>query len=176
MDSTKQWYVLYAPTGKERELAGRVEQLGGIETLVPVESRLIRRRGVWRQQDYTLFAGYVFVQMAYSWGIYYRINQIDSHIRILGGGHDPTVVPLQEMARVTDLSQLVTEPSVVRFGDDGGGYEVISGALKELCNNIINIKRRQKRAVVRIPFIWGSKDITLSFVEPHDQTLCKAGS
>lgn len=175
MDSIKRWYVLYVQSGKERELADRIERLGGIETLVPTESRLIRQRGVWRQQDYTLFAGYIFVRLVYNWMTYYRITGIDGHIRILGGGHDPTPVPLEEMARVTDLSQLVTEPSVVQFDDDGT-YEVISGALLELRNNIIKIKRRQKRAVVRIPFRWGHKDITLSFVEPHDQTLHNAGS
>lgn len=171
----KQWYVLYVQTGCERELAEQIERLGGIETLVPVESRVIRQRGVWRKQDYTLFAGYIFVRMSYSWAIYYRINQINGHIRILGGGHAPTPVPLEEMARVTDLTKLITEPSVVQFCDDDG-YEVISGALKELRNNIVKIKRRQKRAVVRIPFSWGHKDITLSFIEPHDQTLYKTGS
>lgn len=176
MDNIKQWYVLYVQSGKERELADRIERLGGIETLVPTESRLIRQRGVWRQQDYTLFAGYIFIRLAYNWMTYYRIISIDGHIRILGGGHDPTPVPLEEMARVTDLSQLATEPSVVKFGDSGGTYEIISGALSQLRNNIIKIKRRQKRAVVRIPFRWGSKDITLSFVEPHDQTLHNAGS
>lgn len=175
MDNIKRWYVLYVQSGKERELADRIEQLGGIETLVPTESRLIRQRGIWRQRDYTLFAGYIFVRLVYNWMAYYRITCIDGHIRILGGGHDPTPVPLEEMARVTDLSQLATEPSVVQFDDDGT-YEIISGTLLELRNNIIKIKRRQKRAVVRIPFRWGSKDITLSFVEPHDQTLHNAGS
>lgn len=174
MDSAKRWYVLCVQTGREREIAKRIERLGGIKTLVPTESRLIRQRGVWHQQDYTLFAGYIFVQMAYNWMTYYQITNIDGHIRILGGGHDPTPVPLEEMARVTDLSQLAAEPSVLKFDDDGT-YEIISGALLELRNNIVKIKRRQKRAVVRIPFRWGSKDITLSFVEPHDQTLQNAG-
>lgn len=175
MDSIKRWYVLQVQAGKERELAERIKKIGGIDTLVPIESRLIRQRGVWRQQDYTLFAGYIFILLAYDWTTYYRITSIDGHIRILGGGHDPTAVPLEEMARVEDLSLLATEPSVVRF-DDSGGYEIISGALLELRSHIIKIKRRQKRAVVRIPFKWGNKDITLSFVEPHDQTLHNAGS
>lgn len=174
MDSIKRWYVLQVQTGKERELAGRIGKIGGIDTLVPIESRLIRQRGVWRQQDYTLFAGYIFILLAYDWTTYYRITSIDGHIRILGGGHDPTAVPLEEMARVGDLSLLAKEPSVVRF-DDAGGFEIISGALLELRSHIIKIKRRQKRAVVRIPFRWGYKDITLSFVDPHDQTLQNAG-
>lgn len=176
-DHCKQWYVLQVPCGQERSLAQRIVQLGDVQTLVPIEPRTIRRRGEWTTKEYVLFAGYIFVRLAYNWARYYQIAALDRHIRILGGGQNPTAVTLAEMARVTDLSQLITEISVVQFGPDGS-YEVLSGALKELCNHIVRMHRRQKRADVQIPFRWGYKQITLSFCEAPQgtaqQTLCNS--
>lgn len=157
------WYVLQVQTGKETDILKRLESRG-IKAVVPVENRLIRKGGKWIQQEYVVFAGYVFIYLCYDWCKYYAMSGIPGIIRILGGGTSPTALSKNETKFILYLSELLCEPSVIKFTDNSN-YEVISGFLVDYRDDIVKIKRRNKKATVEVTVAGEKTEITVSFVE-----------
>lgn len=157
------WYVLQVTTGKELEILKQLLRRG-VSAVVPVEKRNIRKGGQWSLQDYTVFPGYVFIRIRYNWSKYYVMSGISGIIKILGGGKEPTALSKEEAARIVMMSDMLREPSVLSF-DENGDFTVVSGALTELEQYITKVKRRYKRAELEIPLAGEKQKITLSFVE-----------
>lgn len=162
------WYVLHVKTGQEQEIAARLKSRG-FKSVVPTENRVIRKGGKWIQQIYTVFAGYVFVFLDYTWSKYYAMSGIPGIIKILGGGKSPTPLDKSETAFVLKLTDLLAEPSVIKFSDNDN-YEIISGFLADYKDNIIKIQRRYKKATVLIKVAGEEKEIAVSFIEDTEQT------
>lgn len=168
MINNHKWYVLHVRTGSELDIA---EQLckRGFSAVVPTENRVIRKSGKWTQQMYIVFAGYVFVYMDYSWSKYYAMSGIYGIIKILGGGQNPTPLSKNETEFILKLSELLAQPSVLKFKDDNS-YEVISGFLADYIDNITKVERRYKKATVKVTVAGEEKEIKVSFVENTEQT------
>lgn len=156
------WYVLQVMSGKELEVLNELKRRN-VKALVPVENRVIRQRGKWTQKEYILFAGYVFVEISYSWGQYYTLSGINGIIKILGGGNAPTALTTDEVSRIKLLNKLLATPSVVRF--NGENIEPLNGVLREFKDCITSVKRRFKRATLAISIADERKEITVSFIE-----------
>ena len=155
------WYVLQVKTGTETAVAAELQKRG-YWAVVPVENRIIRRRGSWIQEPYIVFTGYVFVYLNYTWAGYYAMSGIKGVVRILGGGKDPSPLSSEESNFILRLTELLIAPSVIRFSDDGK-YKIISGFLAEIQDQIIKIDKHAKRASVKIPLAGMEKVIKVSF-------------
>lgn len=167
MNSHK-WYVLHVKTGQELEIAERLNSRG-FSAVVPTENRIIRKGGKWIQQVYIVFTGYVFVYMNYSWSKYYAMSGIYGIIKILGGGQNPTPLSKSEAEFILTLSEMLAEPSVLKFSDDKT-YEIVSGFLLEYADKITKVERRYKKATVKITVAGEEKEIKVSFIEDTEQT------
>lgn len=161
------WYVLHVRTGSELAIAEQLRSRG-FSAVVPTENRLIRKGGKWTQQVYIVFDGYVFLYMNYEWSKYYVIKGLHGIIGLLGGGKSPTPLSKSETEFILKLSELLAEPSVLRFKDNS--YEVVSGFLTDYKDNIIKIERRYKKATVKVTVAGEEKKIKVSFVEDTEQT------
>lgn len=157
------WYVLQVTTGREIEILKQLCRRG-VSAVVPVEKRNIRKGGVWSLQDYTVFPGYVFIRIRYNWSKYYIMSGIPGIIKILGGGREPTALSKEESARIITMSEMLKEPSVLSF-DENGEFTVVSGILTEMESYIIKVKRRYKRVELEVPLAGDKQKITLSFIE-----------
>lgn len=162
------WYVLHVRTGQELEIAERLKSRG-FSAAVPTENRVIRKGGKWIQQVYIVFTGYVFVYMNYSWSKYYAMSGIYGIIKILGGGQNPTPLSKAEAEFILKLSEMLVEPSVLKFSDDNS-YEIVSGFLSEYADKITKVERRYKKATVKISVAGEDKEIKVSFTEDIGQT------
>lgn len=156
-----QWYVLQVKTGTELIVAEALQKRG-YWSVVPVEERMIRRNGKWIQEPYIVFTGYVFVYLNYTWAGYYAMSGIKGVIRILGGGKDPTPLSVEESKFILQLTELLIAPSVIRY-TDSGKYEIVSGFLAEIPEQIIKIDKHAKRASVKITLAGTEKVIKVSF-------------
>lgn len=168
MINNHKWYVLHVRTGSELDIAEQLRKRG-FSAVVPIENRVIRKGGKWTQKMYIVFAGYVFIYMDYSWSKYYAMSGIYGIIKILGGGQNPTPLSKSETEFILKLSELLAEPSVLKFKDDNS-YEVISGFLADYTNNITKVERRYKKATVKVTVVGEEKEIKVSFVEDTEQT------
>ena len=168
MINNHKWYVLHVRTGSELDIAEQLRKRG-FSAVVPTENRVIRKGGKWSQKIYIVFAGYVFVYMDYNWSKYYAMSGIYGIIKILGGGQNPTPLSKNETEFILKLSELLAEPSVLKFRDDNS-YEVISGFLADYTDNITKVERRYKKATVKVTVAGEEKEIKVSFIEDTEQT------
>lgn len=159
------WYVLQVSAGREKDVQKELEKRG-YKALAPMETRLIRNKQKWSQKEYILFNGYVFVRMNYLWAKYYAIAGIRGVIKILGGGQNPTELARDEINTIIGLDKYLKEPSIIKF--DESGYEIISGVLLDLKDNIKEVKRRNKYATVSMKIAGEEQIIELSFDEPKN--------
>lgn len=162
MSAENKWYVLHVRTGCELDIAEQLKKRG-FSAVVPLENRIIRKGGKWIEQTYIVFDGYVFVYMCYAWSKYYVMSKISGIIKLLGGGKSPTPLSDSETEFILQLTDLLAEPSVLKFTDDN--YEVVSGFLSDYKDKIIKVQRRYKKAIVKITVAGEEKEITVSFVE-----------
>lgn len=168
MINNHKWYVLHVRTGSELDIAEQLHKRG-FSAVVPTENRVIRKGGKWTQQMYIVFAGYVFIYMDYNWSKYYAMSGIYGIIKILGGGQNPTPLSKSETEFIFKLSELLAEPSVLKFKDDNS-YEVISGFLADYTDKITKVERRYKKATVKVTVAGEEKEIKVSFIEDTEQT------
>lgn len=168
MINNHKWYVLHVRTGSELDIAEQLRRRG-FSAVVPTENRVIRKGGKWTQHMYIVFAGYVFIYMDYSWSKYYAMSGIYGIIKILGGGQNPTPLSKSETEFILKLSELLAQPSVLKFSDNNS-YEVISGFLSDYIDNITKVERRYKKATVKVTVAGEEKEIKVSFVEDTEQT------
>ena len=161
MMENNKWYVLQVQTGSELDVQKELLRRG-VEAVVPIENRQIHRTKKWISKQYIVFAGYVFIRVMYSWSQYYILSGINGVIRLLGGGHKPEPLSQAETEWILSLTDMLKEPSVLKFTEDG--YELISGVLLDLKDNIIKLERHHRRAVVRLHIAGQEQIIKLSYV------------
>lgn len=158
-------------TGAEIEIQKELLRRG-VTAVVPIENRVIRSGGKWCEKQYIVFMGYIFVKMSYTWSQYYILSGINGVIRLLGGGYKPEPLSRPEAEWIQQLNELLKEPSVVDL-QENGSYEVISGVLLDLKDNIVKLERHHRRAVIKLKVAGKDTIIKLSFVTPK-QTLHKS--
>lgn len=159
-NSRSRWYVLQVLTGTEAEVQKELIRRG-VAAVVPVENRMIRQGGKWKEREYIVFPGYVFINVRYSWSQYYIMAGIRQIVRILGGGEKPEPLSEDEVKLLIRQTELFREPSVLRVS--GSGYEIESGALKELSDQIKKVDLHSRRAVVKLMIAGTETEIKLSF-------------
>lgn len=142
------WYVIQVSTGTEPETKNILEK-DGIPALSPMENRLIRSGGRWRQKIYTLFPGYVFIQMDYKPEMYRRLLDTKNVIRILSCSGSPSFLTDQEALWIEYLGGRLLEPSILE-SDGSGGFRVLAGPLEALEDKIIKIDWHRRRALVSL--------------------------
>lgn len=160
------WYVLQVNTGQERSVQGELQRQG-ILALVPREARQIRRGGSWTSKEYTLFPGYVFLNLEYTAENYYRVKGIPSVIRFLGpSGLAPSRLTYLEAEWIKVLSAggAPLEPTRVREQADGS-WKIVSGVLANFASRNIRYDKRSRRASVELTVCGEPKTIRLSVVE-----------
>lgn len=162
------WYVLHVQTGKESEIRKQLSRKG-YTAYVPVEMRAIRSGGNWQDKPYTLFPGYLFIDLELDDEVYYRVKSTPGVIRFLG--HE-SPAPLREGEEQYILSICnrgrPIKPSRVRILPDGSA-EVIGGILSEMRGQIVKINKHSRRAIVEMSVCGCPKQIKLSVDIVEDQ-------
>ena len=155
-------YAVQVLTGQEAEVCRRLADCR-IATLLPQERRLIRRGGAWREEPYTLFRGYVFVDTEAPLPIYYTVRGQDGVMRWLGASPGtPEALSLAEAVNIRWLAGQDLRPSTAREVMPGVlGF--VDGPLAQLSDRIVRVDRHDRRAVVALPIGGEAKEFTLTF-------------
>ena len=158
------WYVLQVNGGQERSVQTQLQRLD-LVALVPKENRLIRSGGSWKHKEYTLFPGYVFVNLEYNAENYYRVKSIPGVIRFLGAsGLSPSRLTHLEAEWIKTLSGIdgqPLDPTRVRELPDGS-IQIAGGVLSNFVTRIIHYDKRARRVKVEITLCGEPKTIQLS--------------
>lgn len=158
------WYVLQVSTGQEATVRGELQKMN-ILALVPMENRLIRKGGGWTHKEYTLFPGYVFVNLEYTAENYYRVKEIPAVIRFLGAsGLAPSQLTYLEAEWVKTLAGIngqPLQPTKVRELPDGS-LKIVEGVLSNFAPRTIQYDKRSRRAKVEITLCGEPRTVQLS--------------
>ena len=158
------WYVLQVSTGQETAVRGELQKMN-ILALVPMENRLIRKGGGWTHKEYTLFPGYVFVNLEYTAENYYRVKEIPAVIRFLGAsGLAPSQLTYLEAEWVKTLAGIngqPLQPTKVRELPDGS-LKIVEGVLSHFAPRTIQYDKRSRRAKVEITLCGEPRTVQLS--------------
>jgi transcriptional antiterminator NusG len=158
------WYVLQVSTGQEATVRGELQKMD-ILALVPMENRLIRKGGGWTHKEYTLFPGYVFVNLEYTAENYYRVKEIPAVIRFLGAsGLAPSQLTYLEAEWIKALAGIdgqPLQPTRVRELPDGS-LKIVEGVLSNFATRTIQYDKRSRRAKVEITLCGEPRTIQLS--------------
>ncbi len=158
------WYVLQVSTGQEATVRGELQKMN-ILALVPMENRLIRKGGGWTHKEYTLFPGYVFVNLEYTAENYYRVKEIPAVIRFLGAsGLAPSQLTYLEAEWIKALAGIdgqPLQPTRVRELPDGS-LKIVEGVLSNFATRTIQYDKRSRRAKVEITLCGEPRTIQLS--------------
>lgn len=155
------WYVLHVLTGQEPEISHRLQQRG-LTTMVPIEGRMIRTHGKWKQVDYTLLPGYVFVETEMDDAAYYLLNGTAGVIRILGTGKRPLPLSQQEVEWLHCLDSCLREPVTIEYLDHHT-YRIASGFLKYRTACIQQIDRHRRRILIQLDLFGMTRQLELSY-------------
>ena len=158
------WYVLQVSTGQEATVRGELQKMD-ILALVPMENRLIRKGGGRTHKEYTLFPGYVFVNLEYTAENYYRVKEIPAVIRFLGAsGLAPSQLTYLEAEWIKALAGIdgqPLQPTRVRELPDGS-LKIVEGVLSNFATRTIQYDKRSRRAKVEITLCGEPRTIQLS--------------
>lgn len=157
------WYVIQVMTGKEDSIARKLKEQG-IKALVPKENRMIRSGGSWIQKEYILFSSYVFLDMAYNAGNYYKIKNLPGVIRFLGDSRNPSRLSYLEaewICLLTGEDNTPIEPTLVKIGDDGS-LKAVDGVLERFENRVSKMDKRNRKATFEITICNEKKKVQLS--------------
>lgn len=188
----KKWYVLHVGNRKEKEVEKALLKKG-IEAVVPMENRIIRKGGKWIQKPYVLFEGYVFVHIRYNWALYYQMANTRYVLRMLGSYDDaedsisdefadkpkkkkdlifePIPLTKQEEKLFIRHQNLFLEPPVIKLYDDGS-YEIISRVFRYL--KVIKIDRHARKITFLTTIAGQKTTFTLSFIKADECPATKA--
>lgn len=160
------WYVLQTRTGGEENVRAALRS-AGFPALAPMEHRTIHKGGGWTLKDYSLFPGYVFVNLDYNAENYYRVMALPGVLRFLCTGGSPSPLTYLEAEWITSLrgpEDSPLEPTKVRLREDGS-VEILSGILRQFTGRAIRYDKRSRRATVELTVCGQPKQVTLS-IEP----------
>lgn len=155
-------YVIHTKTGSELSSSNALKRLRyNIKT--PEKIMNIRCSGVWRQQRYLVFTGYIFLETdtVLEPPDYYKIKNADGVINFIGGGNPQTLSAIEEKY----INWLWNDgkpigPSKVYVTSEGMKM-LMSGPLKRYGGELAAIDVRQKRAKVFVPICGRQYKVTL---------------
>lgn len=162
------WYVIQVTTGREMDIAGELKKQG-IRALVPRENRMIRNGGRWVWKEYTLFGGYVFLDMEYNAENYYKVRKLPGVARFLGDGEPSTLSYLEAewIMALTGRDNAPISPTIVSEAPDGS-LKVVSGILRRFENRVTRYDKRNRKAVFEITVCGEKKEVQLGIALEDD--------
>jgi transcriptional antiterminator NusG len=158
------WYVLQVKTGGEDQASAALQRQGFL-VRVPKEERMIRSGGAWGTKMYTLFPGYVFLNLDYNADNYYRVKAVPGVLHFLGNDRPSPLTYLEAewIKTLSGPSGQPLEPTKVQWLPDGS-VKILGGVLLNFIGRPIKYDRRSRKATLEITMCGQVKQVTLSIL------------
>lgn len=169
-------YVLQVMTGQETSITDALRRVG-MPAYCPQETRSTRRGGAWRDEVYTLYPGYVFVEVEDVMRCYYAVRSQYGVVCWLGmHSGAPVALAEPERERILWMAKDGPLPPSVAVPQPDGTLRFTEGPLLLLEGRILHIDRHDRRAVVSLPVAGERKRVNLSFKIPESEYITAAGT
>ena len=149
------WYVVQVRTGKEEEIAKKlqfhIDHDILLECFIPHCVRKKKFRGQWQLVEEVLFRGYIFVITDKIDDLYTQLKKVPD-LTILLGNDGEEIFPVYPQEALF-LSRFSTENHIVDFSKgyiNGDAISIIEGPLMGLEGHITKIDRHKRVAYVDV--------------------------
>lgn len=168
----KKWYVVHTYSGyeqkakkalEERVKQHHMEQMFG-DVLVPTEDVVEVKKGTKRRSKRQFFPGYILVNMELNETTWRVVKETPKVTGFVGGSHNPSVVPEEEVARITQQIQEGTlKPKAKIEFEKGENVRVISGPFSSFTGIVENVNEAKGKLRVLVSIFGRATPIELDF-------------
>ena len=166
------WYVLNIRTGYEnaikKELEQRIEASGLenkiVEILVPVQKKIVIKKGKQNVEEDKIFPGYILVKMELdeiTWEIVNNISGIRGFVRT---DKKPRPLPESEVKAIMQYME-IEQPSYKTSFSVGEAVKITEGAFADFIGSIQEIDSTKGKVKVLISFLGREAPVELEFAQ-----------
>ena len=148
-------------TGRELEIAERINAFKGIKAIVPYETRIRRSEGETSRYEHCYMPGYIFIWWHMSDTEYYEICDLPGVICILNKG-SPKIIPPTQMELVIALAEHGETHLPAPVAQSEGRTQIIDGPLSKFTPDIIRVNWRDMRATIGVRIFSQMHKVTVS--------------
>ena len=168
------WYVVHTYSGFEQKaklaLEEKVKSLGKqaliSEVLVPAENVVEMKKGVKKTSTRKIFPGYILVRMELNDETWHIVKAIPKITGFIGGNKTPSVVPDEEVARITkQISEGTLKPKPKVSFDKGESVRVVDGPFTNFNGVVDEVKPEKGKIKVLVSIFGRSTPVELDFMQ-----------
>jgi len=164
------WYVLNIRTGYEnairKELQQRIEASGLenkiIEVLVPVQKKIVIKKGKQKVEEDKIFPGYILVKMELDELTWEIINNIDAIRGFVRTDKKPRPLPESEVKAILQYME-EEQPSYQSSFSVGEAVKITEGAFADFIGSVQEIDPTKGKVKVLISFLGREAPVELEF-------------
>ena len=159
-DNTAKWYVISVPPRYEnrvkKALQQRIEATESQdlikEVLVPVQKKIVIKKGKQEIIEENIFPGYVLVNMVLNEKTWELINNTEGVKGFVRTDKYPKPLPEKQVQAIMKYTEIAPPEFKVSFSI-GEAVKVIEGPFKDAIGNIKKIDDEKGKVVVLVPFL-----------------------
>ena len=164
------WYVLNIRTGYEnaikKELEQRIEASGLerkiVEILVPVQKKIVLKKGKQNVTEDKIFPGYILVKMELDELTWEIVNNIDGVRGFVRTDKKPRPLPESEVKAIMQYME-VEQPSYQSSFSIGEAVKINEGAFADFIGSVQEIDSSKGKIKVLISFLGREAPVELEF-------------
>lgn len=170
----KKWYVVHTYSGYEQKakkaLEDRVRQhkmehLFG-EVLVPAEDVVEMKKGTKRTSKRQFFPGYILVNVELNETTWRLVKDTPKITGFVGGSLNPSVVPEEEVARIThQIEEGTLKPKAKIEFEKGENVRVTNGPFSTFMGVVENVNEGKGKLKVLVSIFGRATPIELDFTQ-----------
>lgn len=137
------WYAVYTRSRAEKKLSTLLEQKQ-VECFLPLTKKLQQRSDRKTWVEFPLIPSYLFVRITEK--EHFSVLNTPGAVCYVCFGGQPVSIPEEQITNLNNIIAHKTESIEVHFGDfaPGDWVEVISGSLKGIKGEVVEIRGRQR--------------------------------
>jgi transcriptional antiterminator NusG len=164
------WYVLNIRTGYEnaiqKELQQRIKASGLqnkiVDILVPVQKKIVVKKGKQKVEEDKIFPGYILVKMELDEVTWEIINNIDGIRGFVRTDKKPRPLPESEVQAIMQYME-VEQPSYQSSFSVGEAVKITEGAFADFIGSVQEIDQSKGKVKVLISFLGREAPVELEF-------------
>jgi transcriptional antiterminator NusG len=170
----KKWYIVNVLSGCEAKVKASIEdrikqkglqeQFGDI--LIPSENVVQLVKGQKQTTSKKFFPGYIFVNMEMNEGTWHLVKGTNKVTGFIGGKTQPTPIPENEVARVTQqMTAGVEKPRPKVNFSEGEAIRVVDGPFNNFNGTVEEINLEKGKVKVLVSIFGRPTPVELDFVQ-----------
>ncbi len=166
------WYVVHTYSGHENKVAETLKQRTQtlnledkiLEVLIPVQERIMIKRGQRKTINEKIFPGYMLVKLELSDDAWLAVRTTQGVTGFVGIGNKPTPLPKHEVQAIQKYMNLGTPQYKADF-TEGEAVKIIDGPFLDFLGTVKSINEEKGKVEVLVSIFGRETPVELDFLQ-----------